>query len=203
MTGVFTDMDAPIGRLIGNALEVKESIEILSGKGPEDTRELTVVLGAEMLLLGGKAKTAEEGKKLIEAVLGDGRALAKFRELVAAQGGNPEVADRPDAILPKASSRRPVSARKTGFVDAIDGYEIGIASIHLGGGRLRTSDEIDPGVGIELAAIVGDRVEIGQPLAYLHENGRGVAEATEIVAKAFHIADDARPQRSRILEVIR
>ncbi len=203
ITGVFTDMNAPIGRLVGHALEVKESIAILRGEGPEDTRELTVVLGAEMLMMAGKAKDQAEGKTLMEGVLGDGRGLAKFRALVAAQGGDPRAVDEPEKILPKAKNRRAIAAPRGGYVAGIHGYEVGIATIHLGGGRKAASDRIDAGVGIEIVCHIGDAVEPGQPIAYLHENGNGVAEAEQTLAKAFSFSDSPVVRGSRILEVLR
>src|SRR5439155_21873291 len=121
---VLTDMDSPIGRTIGNALEIRESIEVLRGGGPVDTRELTGVLGAEMLMLAGIVRDPDEGRARIEKVLADGSALEKFREIVKAQGGEPRVCDSPGSVLPKAAHRDELALRP-GRVAAIDSEALG------------------------------------------------------------------------------
>src|SRR5262249_7172390 len=121
VTALLTDMSQPIGWAVGNASEVIESIQVLQGEGPDDTRAVTVALGAEMLVLGGVAATASDGARRIEAVLRDGSALEKFRQIVAAQGGDPRVCDDPAKVLPRtAPDEAPVVARRNGTVVAID-----------------------------------------------------------------------------------
>ncbi len=214
ITCVLTDMDAPIGRTIGNALEIRESIEVLRGGGPADTRELTHVLGAEMLVLGGVAKDAAEGRARIEKVLGDGSALEVFRQVVAAQGGDPRVCDSPGSVLPKAKSRDEL-ALPSGRVVAIDSEALGIAALLLGAGRRTKEDTIDPAAGLVVDAYLGEVIEPGAaPQIMLHHNlaatgaeaGR-LAEARAMIAAAFVIEPADRPapplRASRILEVIR
>ncbi len=202
VTVMLTDMNAPIGRMVGNALEVRESIEVLSGAGPADTRELTVQLGAEMLLLGAVASDHADAVARIEASLDDGSARAVFTRLVEAQGGDPRVVDDPDR-LPAAAQMLEIPAPTGGAVAAIEARAVGIGALLLGAGRRRVDDEIDPGVGVEICAHVGDRVETGEPLARLHHNGRGVADAAARVRGAFTVANSASRPTTRIIEVIR
>ncbi|HEY5948472.1 MAG TPA: thymidine phosphorylase [Kofleriaceae bacterium] len=211
VTCVLTDMEAPIGRTIGNALEIRESIEVLRGGGPADTRELTHVLGAEMLMLAGVASDPADGRARIEKVLGDGSALEVFRKVVAAQGGDPRVCDSPGSVLPKPKHRSEL-ALPPGRVTAIDSEALGIAALVLGAGRRTKEDSIDPAAGLVVDAYVGEVVEPGAPpQIMLHhslspEDGR-VAEARAMILKAFVIEPADRPAppvaQSRILEVIR
>jgi pyrimidine-nucleoside phosphorylase len=211
VTCVLTDMNAPIGRTIGNALEIRESIEILRGGGPRDTRELTHVLGAEMLVLGGVATDAADGRARIERVLGDGSALEVFRKVVEAQGGNPRVCDSPGSVLPRPDHRDELGLRP-GRVVSIDSEALGIAALILGAGRRTTDDKIDPAAGLVVDAYLGELIEPGAPpqVILCHNLSAGdprLAEARALVAAAFVIqpADHGpvEPPASRILEVIR
>jgi pyrimidine-nucleoside phosphorylase len=212
VTCVLTDMDAPIGRAIGNALEVAESIEILRGGGPADTRELTVVLGGEMLVLGGVASDGADGQARIARALDDGSALAVFRQVVAAQGGDPRVCDAPADVLPRAAAIRPVPARADGVVVSIDAEALGIAGLHLGAGRRTKEDAVDPATGIVVEAAVGTAVIAGQPLCAVHlgpalaADPAGADAVLADIAAAFTLGPPgavaaARP--SRILEILR
>ena len=203
VTVVLSDMDAPIGFAVGNALEVVESIAVLRGEGPADTRELTVRLGAEMLLCGGVVATAEEGAERLARSLDDGSALELFRRLVESQDGDPRVVDDPEGVLPKAKHRTPVVAQRAGQVAAIAAQDVGIAALVLGAGRRRKEDTVDPAVGVEMAVQVGDTVAVGEPLAFLIHNDRGVDEARQRLLGAFRIDDRAASPGSRILEVLR
>jgi len=210
ITCVLTDMNAPIGRTIGNALEIRESIEVLRGGGPVDTRELTHVLGAEMLVLGGVAKTPEEGRAKIEKVLADGSALEVFRKVVEAQGGDPRVCDSPGSVLPKPKSRDELML-KPGKITAIDSEALGIAALILGAGRRTKEDTIDPSAGLVVDAYLGEVIEAGGPPSVMLNHslppGDGrLAEARAMIENAFVIdrADAPFEDRpSRILEVIR
>jgi pyrimidine-nucleoside phosphorylase len=214
VTCVLTDMNAPIGRTIGNALEIREAIEILRGGGPHDTRELTHVLGAEMLVLGGAARDPADGRAKIEQALADGSALEVFRKVVAAQGGDPRVCDSPGSVLPKPKHRDELALR-AGRVMAIDSEALGIAALILGAGRRTTDDTIDPAAGLVVDAYPGELIEPGAPpqIILCHNLAPGdhrLAEARAMVEGAFVIqpADHAHtaqvePAASRILEVIR
>ncbi len=211
ITCVLTDMDAPIGRTIGNSLEIRESIEILKGGGPTDTKELTHVLGAEMLLLGGVVKDPEEGIARIRAALSDGSALHKFKEIVAAQGGDPRVTESPGSVLPKPKTREELSL-PPGRIIAIDSEALGIAALILGAGRRTKEDVIDPSAGLVVDAFLGEVITDDAPpqIMLQHslpaEDGR-VAEARAMIENAFVMqpAHDLPPpvRTSRILEVIR
>ncbi len=203
VTAVLTSMDAPIGRTVGNALEMLESIEVMRGGGPRDTRELTARLGGEMLHMTGLANSPDAGVARIETSLDDGSALRVFRALVEAQGGDPRAVDEPKARLPKAREREPLPAPQGGVVASIAAADVGIAALMLGAGRRRKEDDVDHAVGVELACEVGDRVEAGQPLAYLHHNGRGVEGARERLAGAIEVAEHGQKLDSRIIEVLR
>ncbi|MEO8705832.1 MAG: thymidine phosphorylase, partial [Kofleriaceae bacterium] len=210
VTCVLTDMNAPIGRTIGNSLEVRESIEVLRGGGPVDTRELTHVLGAEMLVLGGVAKDTAEGKAKIEKVLADGSALEVFRKVVIAQGGDGRVCDSPGSVLPKPKSRDEL-ALPPGRVTAIDSEALGIAALILGAGRRTKEDMIDPSAGLVVDAYLGEVIEPGAPPQIMlhHSLAPGdprLAEARAMITGSFVIEPADRPapaiRTSRILEVI-
>jgi pyrimidine-nucleoside phosphorylase len=208
VTCVLTDMDAPIGTAIGNALEIAESIDVMRGGGPADTRELTIVLGGEMLVLARVAANSEDGQRRIAAALDDGSALEVFRKVVAAQGGNPDVCDRPDEILPRAIRRAPVLAPKAGAVTAIAADGVGMAALVLGAGRATKEDVIAPAAGVMMLVRTGDSVEAGQPLAELHhdfdDEDPRVAAATARFLGAIEIGTTApAPRTTRILEIIR
>jgi len=208
VTCVLTDMDAPIGVAVGNALEIAESIDVLRGGGPADTRELTVVLGGEMLALAGVVADPAAGQARIAAALDDGSALACFRRVVAAQGGDPEVCDRPEAVLPRARRQVPIAAPRSGAIAAVAAEDVGMAALVLGAGRRTKDDVIDFGAGFELRCRPGDRIEAGQPLAVMHtdhgDDDPRVVEATARLRAAIVIADDApAPRPTRVLEVLR
>lgn len=209
VTVVLTAMDEPIGDLVGNALEVVETIEVLRGGGPPDTRELTVALGAEMLRLGNVA-TADDAAARIAAALDDGSALEVFRKLVEAQGGDPRVVDDPAGVLPAARGVTRIEAPADGVVATIDARAIGMAALHLGAGRRRKEDEVDPAVGLRVMAHVGDRVTRGQPLVELLHNDAGIDAASSLVRGAYSISPEGDPgaagagrSKTRILEVLR
>jgi pyrimidine-nucleoside phosphorylase len=197
---VLTDMSSPIGTTIGNALEVREALDVLRGRGPEDTVELTVELGAEMLLAGRVTKKVAEGRNDIRKVLGDGSALDVFRRMVEAHGGDPRVVDD-DSVLPSAPSEVVVESQSAGYVRAIDAEKLGLLSVAMGAGRARAEDSVDPAVGIELMARVGTRVTRGEPLAKLHVRDSDAAEPWVIEARAAFAIGRARVKAgSRIIE---
>ena len=189
---LVTDMSQPLGLAVGNALEVKESIQGLKGEGPMDLMDLVYALSAEMLVLGGKAGDLEEGKGKLQEVVKSGKALETFRRLIEAQGGDARVVDQPD-LLPKASIQLPVPAPKEGLIAGLNCLEIGLASVALGAGRLHLDDRIDPAVGIVFARKVGEKVNAGEPIAIVHANDRAKGEAcAQRVVAAVTIADSFR-----------
>ncbi|MDI6632496.1 MAG: pyrimidine-nucleoside phosphorylase [Bacillota bacterium] len=196
VTALITDMDQPLGYAVGNAVEVAEAVETLKGRGPLDLTELCLELGTRMLMLAGLATNAAAARARLEEMLWDGRALAKFKEWVAAQGGDPRVADDP-GILPQAPQKIPVSSPRAGYVVQINALGVGEAARVLGAGRARKEDAVDPAVGVVLAAKVGTEVEAGEPLAYVLARDKGADEARQLVATAYTIA--ARPPKIRPL----
>jgi pyrimidine-nucleoside phosphorylase len=166
---VITNMDQPLGQAIGNAVEVREAIKTLKGQGPDDLTKLCLILGAHMVMLGGKAATFEEAKAKLTELLHNGAALAKLKQLIIAQGGNGAVADQPE-LLTFAEYQVPVKAAEAGFVSSIDAEALGVTAMMLGAGRLTKEDEIDLTVGIVLRKKVGDRVAAGDTIAELYMN---------------------------------
>lgn len=199
---VISDMDQPLGRAVGNALEVEEAIATLKGEGPPDLVELCLTMGSHMVRLGGLVGTAEEGRALLEQHLRAGRAREKFKEMIAAQGGDPAVVEDP-GLLPRAPIREPVPATAGGFVQGIDAQAIGLAAMGLGAGRVKKEDRIDPAVGIVLQRKVGDQVHEGEPLAVVHASDPTRARrAVEEVQRAYRIGSNPPAPRPLIHEVI-
>ncbi|HLV22559.1 MAG TPA: thymidine phosphorylase [Polyangiaceae bacterium] len=187
VVAVLTDMSSPIGRTIGNALETREAIEVLQDQGPADTRELTLVLGVQMLKLGGSKGSDTDLRKQLEAALRSGAALERFARMVKAHGGDAQMVLHPER-LPRARQRVPVLAKRGGRLQGCDPYELGMVSVALGAGRRRAEDPVDPAAGIQLLVKPGDRVEAGQPLAVLHAASKSRATPVlERAAAAFSI----------------
>jgi pyrimidine-nucleoside phosphorylase len=190
VSACITAMNQPLGRAVGNALEVIESLDILSGKGPADVTELTLDLAAEMLALAGTVRTRQEALPLLKAKLASGAALAVFRTMVQRHGGDVRVIDRPE-LLPAARVQRPLPARADGYVKEANAEKIGRASLLLGAGRTKTTDTIDPAAGLSRLAKVGEQVSKGQPLAILHAaSEERIAAAMPLAAEAFAISPD-------------
>ena len=196
MVAVISDMSQPLGRAVGNALEVEEAVQVLKGGGPEDLRQLCLELAGEMIWIGGRAESFEEGKETARQVLSDGRALEKFRQMVRCQGGDDRIVEEPERM---GSSRysRDVLAGRTGFIAETDTREIGRASQHLGAGRLRKEDEIDFTAGIRMHVRIGDSVQEGDVLATLYgADSRRLEEAEIIMEAAIRIsAEPATPPK--------
>lgn len=188
MVAVISDMSQPLGRTVGNALEVEEAVQVLKGGGPEDLRQLCLELAGEMIWIGGRAESFEEGKETARQVLSDGRALEKFRQMVRRQGGDDRIVEEPERM---GSSRysRDVLAGRTGFIAEMATQEIGRASQHLGAGRLRKEDEIDFTAGIRMHVRIGNFVKEGDVLATLYgADSRRLEEAEIIMEAAIRIS---------------
>ena len=167
---LLTAMDQPLGRAVGNGVEVAESIACLRGEGPADLMEVTYALGAEMLLLAEVETDLTSARERLEKTVSDGSALAKFGEIVAVQGGNARVIDDPLGILPQAAQQVPLVASRAGIVQDVDAMEVALAALRLGAGRATAEDAVDPAVGITELVKVGEAVEKGQTLAVVHAN---------------------------------
>ena len=202
MRAVLTSMDQPLGRAVGHSLEVIESIACLDGKGPADTMEVTYVLGEQMLLLAKKAATAAEARKLLERSIASGAARGKFREMIAAQGGDAAVIDDVSR-LPRAKHAIAVPAARSGFVQDVNPMDIALAVLRLGGGRANAEATIDHAVGVERLVKVGERVEKGAPLCVIHANDARLGEeARAMIARGIVVDEPSAPAPELIGEVI-
>ena len=199
---VISDMDQPLGRAIGNALEVKEAIDTLKGEGPADFEKLVLTLGAQMLIAGEKASTQEEALSMLKNVIDSGKALDKLAKLIKSQGGD-EKAVYDTSLLPNAKFSREVKAKVSGFVSSIACDEIGICSLILGGGRETKESVIDLSVGLVLEKKVGDPVNIGDTLATIYYNDETKANACEErFLNAYHITKDKPELNPLIYDII-
>jgi pyrimidine-nucleoside phosphorylase len=191
VVALLTDMDQPLGRTAGNAMEVQESIDVLRGAGPADLRELCLVLAAWMLFLGQRVKSVEEGKSAAAELIASGRALEKFREIVRQQGGDARVIDNPK-LLKSAAHTLDVVAAADGFIGATQCEQLGVAVVVLGGGREKKEDSVDPAVGLVFHKRIGDRVARGEALCTLHYNSDArLEEARRLVETAYVITPQA------------
>ena len=199
VTCELTDMEQPLGRAVGNSLEIAEAIATLRGDGPADLVQLTRAAGAEMLVRGRKARDTKSALVRIDRALEDGSGLAKFRELVAAQGGDVTQVDDPSK-LPRAPKVETLRAARTAYVSAIAADEVGIASVRLGAGREKKGEPIDHRTGIVLHVKVGDRIERGEPYADVHVAGKPAdADAIAMIRKAFRWSARRVPRRRLLL----
>jgi pyrimidine-nucleoside phosphorylase/thymidine phosphorylase len=189
---VLTAMDEPLGRAVGNSLEVKEALELLGGGGPPDLVLCTEVLCAEMLLLAGVAGDREGALARVRDAVASGRAMEKLLAVCAAQGGDPRTLERPSR-LPAAPRRTEVRVERGGFVQSIHAEEVGLAAMALGAGRARVEDAVDPAAGIALAAKVGDPVSAGEVLAILHHADGFAAEGVAARVRAAYVVGAERP----------
>ena len=199
---LITDMNQPLGWAVGNALEIRESIEILQGQGPADTRELTITLAARMMYAGGLVNDPNQATERARAALDNGSAMQKFREMVEAQGGDPRVADNPD-LLPTAQNHTDVVSDRDGFVSAMDTVKIGIAGVLIGAGRMAKEDSIDPAVGFRILKKIGDPVSKGEPLVRVYYNADDrLHEAMDMVSAAYSIQSERPEPRPLVIETI-
>ena len=189
VVALITDMDQPLGNMIGNALEVVEVIDILRGGGPEDLRELCLHLAGWMLQMGGASKTVAEGKQISADLISSGKALERFRQLIELQGGDPRVIDTPKK-LPQAAHTLNVTSTSSGYISGMQCEQIGVAGVILGGGRERKEDSVDPSVGIILHKKVGDHVQKSETLATIHYNASAKAQrARQLLAESYTFSE--------------
>ncbi|MCL1795506.1 MAG: thymidine phosphorylase [Clostridia bacterium] len=202
-TALVTGMDQPLGTHIGNALEVKEAIDILSGRAGGRLLEISIRLGAMMLVCAGIAADERAARELLEDALARGAGLRKLKEMILAQGGNADVCDH-TSLLPAAAHVIPVPSRASGYVSTMDTTCLGDVSQRLGAGRRAKDDLIDPAVGIVMDVELGSRITAGQPLAYLHLNAPELAaESIGRVQRAIAVAEDKQPQPPHVYAIVR
>ena len=193
VVALVTAMDRPLGNACGNALEVAEAIEVLKGAGPDDLIEITFALGAEMLLLATLASTREGARAMMDAAIRSGKALRKFEEIIAAQGGDAGVVDDP-LRLPQARHQAEFIAHRDGVVQSVDPRAVGYGVIALGGGRRNMEEKVDPSVGFVITAKPEDHVVKGQVLGTIHARSKkDLATGRSVLEQAIVIAESARP----------
>lgn len=188
---LLTNMEQPLGSMAGNALEILECIEVLKGRGAKDLVELSVELSAEMILMAGLCESIKDARNRAQATIDDGSALERFRQVIAAQGGDPAVCDDPFRVLPQAKKQIPIIASNSGWISAIKARDIGQSIMLLGAGRERVDSMIDHAVGAEFLKKVGDRVEMGGTVAVLHVNQETrLAQAQALFESAIGITQE-------------
>lgn len=202
ISALITDMDQPLGHAVGNALEVAECIDVLNGKGPDDLRELCLILSAWMLLLGKRVQSIDQGRELAEQMISTGKAREKFREMIRLQSGNPAVMDDP-GILPQAQHKSNVKSPTSGYVTGFMTEQIGTAGVLLGGGRAKKEDSVDPAVGIMVHKKIGDQVTAGEPLCTLHYNSADrLQQAQPLILESYRIESAPLLKRRSIVHRI-
>ena len=187
---VISDMSEPLGEAIGNSLEVVEAIETLQGNGPEDLVEMCYALGSQMVVLAGKAKTTDEARTLLQEALESVKALAKFKEMIQNQGGDPAIVEHPERIL-TARYTMELPAKQSGVVSKIVANELGIAAMMLGAGRKTKEEDIDHAVGLKLHKKIGDTVTKGESLLTIYSNDEEITSVIELLYKNIEIGESA------------
>jgi pyrimidine-nucleoside phosphorylase len=199
VVALLTDMDSPLGVACGNANEIVESVQSLKGGGPPDLRELVLRFGAEMLVLGGITADHAVARARLERAISSGKALEKFREVVAAQGGDPAVCDDPAAVVPAAKVRVAYLSLRDGIVQRVEPRAVGKGITAMGGGRMKMADAIDPAVGFQILAKPGDRVTRGQPLATILARDEATAAAGRAALDAAFVVGDGDVARRALV----
>jgi pyrimidine-nucleoside phosphorylase len=196
---IITAMDAPLGRAVGNALEVIECLDVLKGGGPRDLVDVSVELAARMLVVGKIAADLPAADAQVRKAIRSGAGLERFRQIIELQGGDPKVVDDYDR-LPHVASRHMVTAERGGYVTALDAELVGRASVALGAGRDRVEDPVDPAVGIMVVAKPGDAVRAGDPVLEMHFRDQAKLDAAiRLTSRAITIGDQPPPERRLIV----
>jgi pyrimidine-nucleoside phosphorylase len=198
---MITDMEQPLGREIGNANEIRESIEVLKGMGDKELTEVAISVASYMSILGKVFNSFDEAHAAITEIVTDGKALSTFKSFIANQGGNPDIVDHPE-LLPTAAYHIEVAAKMDGFVQQINAEQIGIAAMMLGAGRARKEDPIDYAVGITLNKKIGDVVKTGESICTLHANRENVQQVVDLIKQAYIISDQKPKPTNLIYDVI-
>ena len=199
---VLTDMDEPLGEMVGNSLEVIEAIEVLKGRGPKRFRELCEKICVELLTESGFIKDVDEASKLVKENIENGKALEKFRQMISYQGGDPRVIDD-YSLLPIAKEKIEIKAKKDGYIARVEALKVGVAAMLLGAGRENKDEDVDPGVGIQVLKNVGDKVKKGDVLGYAYSNGKKTQEAIDMVLDAYSIVNERVDYKPVILGIIK
>ena len=199
---LLTDMNEPLGETVGNSIEVIEAIHALKEKAPRDLMEVTLALGAHMLVLGKKAKNLKEAEKKLNQAIKTGKALDKFREMIKRQGGDPKVVDD-FGLLPWVKFKLLVNSNREGHVQSIDTRKIGLCAVKLGAGRERMDSSIDPGVGMLIKKKVGDSIKKGDALAVVYANNlKKARQASQEIRQAYQITKRKTSRLKKIESVL-
>ncbi len=199
---VLTNMDEPVGKAVGNTLEIIETIKCLHGDMPEDIKEIILEIGAQIIKLAGEGENLEENKAKILENISNGKAYNKFLELVGNQGGDISYIENPSKFE-KAKYTIPVYSNKTGYIEKLDAEKVGVTSVHLGAGRVKKEDGIDYAVGIWLEKKIGDQIKDGDILAYVHANDEEKGkQAVEDLKQAYNIVQNPVQMEKYILDII-
>ena len=203
MKALITDMNQPLGRVVGNSLEIEECVECLKGNGPDDLMEVTYALGAEMLVMGERAGDAESGKRILQQIVSSGQGLEKFREMVVAHGGDVKVADDHKKILPQAKYVIEAKAERSGYISSMDNREVGMTGVFLGCGRLKMDDVIDPSAGFIFEKKLGNQVKAGEVMVriFCNDEQKG-QEAARRLVECIEILDEKPEEVKLIKEII-
>lgn len=198
---VITNMNQPLGFAIGNSLEIKEALETLKGEGPADLTDLSLTLGANMLLIAGKVNNYEEGYRLLKKLLKNGKALEQFEKFIKAQGGNADFIED-TSQLPQAKYIYEIKAQKNGYINSIRTKHLGLLTVEIGAGRVRKGNAIDPAVGIVLKKKIGDSVDINDTLAILHINNKKNEKIINSIRDCLVIGDKKVKQDKLVYDII-
>ncbi|MCL2334731.1 MAG: thymidine phosphorylase [Endomicrobia bacterium] len=203
MSALITDMDTPLGNCAGNSIEIRQAVEILKGNIQNDLSELSLEFAAMMIFKSKKAETMEAARQTAQNQISNGKALEKFRQAIRMQGGNPAVADNPDAVLPKAKKSIKIKAPKSGYIAVMRTRDIGIASMMTGAGRRKKEDRIDHSAGVLFFKKTGDEVSEGETIAeLLYNSSENIDEAEILMREAFIITESKAERPQLIKEVI-
>lgn len=189
---VISDMNQPLGNAIGNALEIKESIDVLKGNGPADLVDLVLTIGSQMVVMAGKADNLDSARAALQSHIDDGSALEKLRDMIVAQGGDGSVIDHPE-IMPQATQQIVLKATKSGVITKMKADEMGIAAMLLGGGRQKKDDQLDYAVGLWLNKKVGDTVSAGEPLMTVYSDQADISEVEALIQSNIEIGEAGTP----------
>ncbi|CAN7598166.1 pyrimidine-nucleoside phosphorylase [Paenibacillus sp. LjRoot153] len=198
---MITDMDQPLGREIGNANEIRESIEVLRGTGDKELTEVAISVAAYMSVLGKVFNTFEEAQEAVRDIITKGKALDTFKRFIASQGGDSRVVDQPE-LLPTAAYHIEVNSQQAGFINEIQAETIGIAAMVLGAGRAKKEDLIDYAVGLTLNKKIGDAIQIGESICTIHANRQDVTEVEAMILNAYKITSTQPAPKQLIYDVI-
>ncbi|QLL69682.1 pyrimidine-nucleoside phosphorylase [Lactobacillus sp. 3B(2020)] len=188
---IISDMNQPLGHKVGNTLEIEETLDLLKGKGPADLLELVLTLGSQMVVMGKKASDIAAGRKMLEQTIEDGSALAKFKAMIEVQGGDPRVVDD-YSLMPHAKQKVDFPAPRSGVISQLTADEIGVAAMLLGGGRQKSDDQLNYGVGIEVHKKIGETVAKGEPVFTIHTDQDDLTEVKALLRASLRVEETAQ-----------